>query len=165
MFASHWFLFPVKKQNYVYRTESVNDYFPIQVGKYVTYNLDSTLFINFGQKDTVISYQAKDVVDAQITDNLGRAAYRIIRYIRKDTSEAWSPNNTFMVVPAGNSIEYVENNLRFLKLEMPVKQDFSWKGNSYIDTYSLASDLTYLDDWDYIYDSVDVPLTINSLRY
>ena len=68
-----------------------------------------------------------------------------------------------MVVPTTNSIEYIENNLRFLKLELPIKQDFSWKGNSYIDTYSINSDVKYLDDWDYIYDSIDVPLTINSL--
>ena len=68
-----------------------------------------------------------------------------------------------MAVPTANSIEYVENNLRFLKLEIPIKQDFSWKGNSYIDTYSVNSDVKYLDDWDYIYDSIDVPLTINSL--
>jgi hypothetical protein len=154
-----------KKENEIFTSESVNDYSFLQVGKYITYNLDSTLYINFGQKDTVISYQAQDVVDAQITDNLGRPAYRIIRYIRKDTSANWQPNNTFIVVPTDKSIEYVENNLRFLKLEMPIKQDFSWKGNSYIDTYSLNSDLQYLDDWDYIYDSIDVPLMINSLNF
>ena len=154
-----------KKENEIFTSESVNDYSPMQVGKYITYNLDSTLYINFGQKDTVISYQVQDVVDAQMTDNLGRPAYRIIRYIRKDTSDDWQPNNTFLVVPTGKSIEYVENNLRFLKLEMPVKQDFSWKGNSYIDTYSLASDLQYLDDWDYIYDSIDAPIMINSLSF
>jgi hypothetical protein len=154
-----------KKENEIFTSESVNDYSFLQVGKYITYNLDSTLYINFGQKDTVISYQAQDVVDAQITDNLGRPAYRIIRYIRKDTSANWQPNNTFTVVSTDKSIEYVENNLRFLKLEMPIKQDFSWKGNSYIDTYSLNSDLQYLDDWDYIYDSIDVPLMINSLNF
>jgi len=154
-----------KKENEIFTSESVNDYSFLQVGKYITYNLDSTLYINFGQKDTVISYQAQDVVDAQITDNLGRPAYRIIRYIRKDTSANWQPNNTFIVVPTDKSIEYVENNLRFLKLEMPIKQDFSWKGNSYIDTYSLNSDLQYLDDWDYIYDSINVPLMINSLNF
>ncbi len=154
-----------KKEKEDFTSESVNDYYPLVVGKYITYNLDSTLFTNFGQSDTVVSYQVQDRVDAQITDNLGRNGYRIIRYIRKDASEDWSPNNTFEVVPTDNSIEFVENNLRFLKLEMPIKQDFSWKGNSYIDTYSLNSDLKYLDDWDYIYDSVDVPLTINSLTF
>lgn len=70
-----------------------------------------------------------------------------------------------MAVPTDNSVEYVENNLRYLKLQLPITQDFSWKGNSYIDTYSLASVLAYMDDWDYIYDSVNVPLTINSLSF
>lgn len=158
------FFISCKKENASFSSESVNDYFPLQIGKYITYNLDSTLFINFGQKDTLIRYQVQDRVDAQITDNLGRPAYRIIRYIRKDTSEDWIPNNTFMAIPSFNSLEYVENNHRFLKLEIPIKQDFSWKGNSYIDTYSINSDLKYLDDWDYIYDSIDVPLTINSLN-
>jgi len=153
------------KETQTYSTENIHDYFPLAVGKYITYQLDSTLFIHFGARDTVVSYQVKDVVDAQITDNLGRSGYRIIRYIRQDTSQAWQPNNTFEAVPTTNSIEYVENNLRFLKLEMPIRQDFSWKGNSYIDTYSVNSNVTYLDDWDYIYDSLDQPLTINGINF
>jgi hypothetical protein len=152
-----------KKETANFAPETFNDYYPLQVGKYITYNLDSTLFINFGQSDTVVSYQVQDRVDAQITDNLGRPGYRIIRYIRKDASEDWEPNNTFMAVATDNSVEFIENNLRYLKLENPVRQDFSWKGNSYIDTYSIDSDVKYLDDWDYIYDSVNVPLTINSM--
>lgn len=153
-----------KKENEIFTSESVNDYYPLQVGKYITYNLDSTIYLAFGARDTVISYQAQDRVDAQITDNLGRPAYRIIRYLRTDSTQDWMPDNTFMAVPTGNSIEYVENNLRFLKLEMPIKENFTWKGNSYIDTYSTVSDVQYLDDWDYIYDSLDVPLTINSVN-
>src|SRR5665213_2518842 len=153
-----------KKENEIFTSESVNDYYPLQVGKYITYNLDSTIYLAFGARDTVISYQAQDRVDAQITDNLGRPAYRIIRYLRTDSTQDWMPDNTFMAVPTGNSIEYVESNLRFLKLEMPIKENFTWKGNSYIDTYSTVSDVQYLDDWDYIYDSLDVPLTINSVN-
>lgn len=165
LFCFSLFIISCKKQTEIFNTASVNDYYPLQVGKYITYNLDSTLFINFGEKDTVISYQVQDKVDAAVTDNLGRKAYRIIRYIRKNSSDDWSPNNTFMAVPTDNSVEYVENNLRYLKLQLPITQDFSWKGNSYIDTYSLASVLAYMDDWDYIYDSVNVPLTINSLSF
>ena len=90
-----------KKENASFTSDSVNDYYPLQVGKYITYDLDSTLFINFGQKDTVIHYQAQDKVDAQITDNLGRPAYRILRYIRQDSSQDWAPNNTFMAIPTG----------------------------------------------------------------
>ncbi len=155
-------LFSCSKDPVVYVSPDVHDYFPLSVGKYITYQLDSTLFINFGQKDTLVSYQAKDEVTAQTTDNLGRPAYVIVRYLRQDTSQSWMPNNTFLAVPTAHSIEYIQNNLRFLKLEMPVKDGFSWLGNSYIDTYSVYSDVQFMAGWNYTYDSVGVPLTLNS---
>ncbi|HEV8082509.1 MAG TPA: hypothetical protein VGP55_04865 [Chitinophagaceae bacterium] len=153
-----------KKETEKFVSTEVTDYYPLEIGKYITYDLDSTVYyINFGQQANVINYQVQDRVDAHISDNQGRPAYRILRFIRKDASQQWVPNNTFMVVPTANSIEFIENNLRYLKLEQPVKQDFSWKGNSFIDTYSNYTDVKYLEDWDYIYDSINVPLIINSL--
>ena len=153
-----------RKESVDFKADSVNDYFPLQVGKYITYKLDSILYTNFGQNETIIHYEAQDRIDAQIADNLGRPAFRIIRYLRKNSTEEWNPDNVFMAVPTGNSIEYIENNLRFVKLVVPVKQGFSWKGNSAIDTYSPDYGLTFLDDWDYTYDSVGVPLSVNSLK-
>jgi len=148
-----------KKRTDVLAVASVNEYYPLQVGKYITYSLDSTIFINFGTKDTVIKYQVKHQVDATITDNLGRPAYRIIRYIRKTAANPWVADNTFAAVPTEFAMEFVENNMRFIKLKAPVRNGFSWKGNSYIDTYSLNSTVKYLDDWDYTYDSVNVKIT------
>ena len=45
----------------------------------------------------------------------------------------------------------------------PIKQEYKWKGNKYIDTYSLNSTTKYLDDWDYTYDSVDAPITLGGI--
>jgi hypothetical protein len=142
----------------------LSDYYPLTVGKYITYSLDSIVYYaNFGTSATVNSYQIKQVVDAKITDNLGRPAYRIVRYIRNNAASAWVPDNTFMAVPTETSIEFVENNLRFLKLKSPLRQDYNWKGNAYINTSSLSSTLKYLDDWDYTYDSLNVPAKIGAL--
>ncbi len=138
----------------------VTDYFPMQVGKYITYNLDSTVFINFGTKDTIIKYQVKHQVDAEITDNLGRPGYRITRYIRKTSANPWVPDNTFMAVTNESTAEFIENNMRFIKLKAPVKNGFSWKGNSYIDIYGL--NVRYLEDWDYTYDSVNSKITVGT---
>ena len=151
-----------KKSTDVLETAAVSEYAPLLVGKYISYNLDSSLFINFGTKDTVISYQVKHQIDAQITDNLGRPAYRITRYIRKTAANAWVPDNTFMAVPTDFTMEFIENNLRFLKLKGPIRNGYSWKGNSYIDTYSINSPVRYLADWDYTYDSVNVKQTIGA---
>jgi hypothetical protein len=154
-----------KKEQEHFTSEPVSDYYPLQVGKYITYNLDSTIFTNFGQNQAQVHYQVKDVVDASITDNLGRPGFRIIRYSRKDASSDWSPNNVFMAVPTDRTLEFIENNLRFIKLVLPIKQDYSWKGNSYIDVTSNDISLGFYEDWDYIYDSVGVPLTINALNF
>ncbi len=152
-----------KKQNDSFSSGSIKDYYPLIVGKYITYNLDSTIFINFGKKDTVVKYQVQDRVDAQITDNLGRPAFRILRFIRKNATQAWAPNNTFMAIATDNTLEFVENNLRFQKLKIPIKEGFSWKGNSFIDTYSINSDVKYLDDWDYTYDSLNAKITLGTI--
>lgn len=152
-----------KKSTDDFKLTPVTEYYPLQVGKYITYNLDSTIFINFGTKDTIISYQVKHTVDALITDNLGRPAYRIIRYIRKTALNPWVPDNTFMAVVSESSAEFIENNLRFLKMKAPIRNGFSWKGNTYIDTYSLNSDVKYLDDWDYTYDSLDAKITLGAV--
>lgn len=151
-----------KKSTDDFKLASVNDYFPQLIGKYITYNLDSTVFINFGTQQVINSYQVKHVVDALITDNLGRPAYRIIRFIRKTAANPWNPDNTFMVVPSEFAVEFIENNQRFLKLKAPLRNGFDWKGNSYIDTYSLNSTVKYLDDWDYTYDNLNTKITVGT---
>jgi hypothetical protein len=158
------FLSACKKSTEEFATAPLSDYYPLTIGKYVTYNLDSTVvYQNFGQTLTVNSYQVKLVVDAQITDNLGRPAYRIIRYIRNTSTDPWVPDNTFMAVNTGTSVEFIENNFRFLKMREPIFEGETWKGNTYIDTYSLNSNVKYLDDWDYTYDSLNVAAHIGTL--
>jgi hypothetical protein len=65
-----------------------------------------------------------------------------------------------MITPTRETIEVVENNLRYQKLKLPVSNGFSWKGNSYIDTNIPYSEVSYLYDWDYTYDSVGMPYTV-----
>ena len=154
-----------KKESETYDSGSLPDYFPLQVGKFISYELDSTVFLNFGKQKEVVSYQVKDLVDAEIKDNIGRLSYRIIRFSRKNASDPWIANNTFMATPTDKSIEFVENNLRYIKLILPVIVDKSWRGNSFIDTYTPGNDMRYLDNWDYVYDSVSTPLSINSFNF
>ena len=162
--ASLIFFSACKKSTEELATAPVSDYYPLTVGKYITYSLDSVVYYtNFGVSAVIKSYQVKHLVEAQITDNLGRPAYRIIRYIRSFSNAPWVADNVFMAVPSQNSIEFVENNLRFLKLKGPIRQDYTWKGNTYINTTSLSSTLKYLDDWDYAYDSLNMPAKIGAV--
>lgn len=151
-----------KKGNEELNTTPISEYTPLEVGKYITYQLDSFRYLPFSLQGVTLSYQVKFVVDGQITDNLGRPAYRIVRQIRVNPTDAWVNDNSFTAIPGENSFEFIDNNLRFLKLRGPVKDGFTWKGNSYINTTSQFSDFAYLDGWDYMYDSVGAPLSLGS---
>ena len=146
------YLFSCKKSETL-TTAVLSDYYPLQTGKYITYQLDSLVYLSFGTRDTTVSYQVKYLTDSLLTDNLGRPAYRIFRYIRKSGNNPWIPEGTCMAVIADNGIEFIENNLRFVKLKLPFKDYFTWKGNSFIDTYSANSIFRYLDNWDYTYEN------------
>ncbi len=141
-------------------SEPVEDYLQLQVGKYVVYRLDSMKFVNL---DTVkSSYQVKDEIDGTLTDNLGRPAWRVVRYMRDLAgTQAWNPSSTYMIVLSNGTIEMIENNFRYLKLKQPIKEGFNWKGNTYISLYSSDPDWDYrfLDDWDYTYENIGAPYT------
>lgn len=154
-----------KKIDYI--APPLSDYFPLTVGRYITYQLDSTVLTQFGADTTVKHYRVRDLVDAEITDGLGRKAYRVLRTISDATGTApYTNNNTFMVVPQGTDwIEKVENNLRFMSLRKPITEGFQWKGNSFIDASTVNSPVRYLFDWDYTYQNVGQPFTVAGKTY
>ncbi|MEN9569183.1 MAG: hypothetical protein RL172_414 [Bacteroidota bacterium] len=153
-----------KKETDDFTMPELGDYYPLQVGKYITYQCDSLRYGNSGSlTGTTYTYQVKYEVDAAVTDNNGRPAYRIYRYIRNSNAGAWVKDNTYLALNDGASVELVENNFRYIKLKRPFTGGFSWKGNAYINTSSAYSDFRYLDNWDYTYDSVNAPLTLGAL--
>ncbi len=144
-----------KKESEQLQTIQIADYAPLAVGKYVTYSLDSLVYINFGATEAHKFYEVKYLTADSLTDILGRKAFRIVRYIRTLPNGTFTPDNTFLAVNTGTNLEFTENNLRFLKLTQPIKDDKTWKGNSAIDVTSIGTDLQYLADWDYFYSDVE----------
>jgi hypothetical protein len=158
-----------------FTSDAVTDYMQLEKGKYILYRLDSMRFTEFGQRDTTISYQAKDVVEGAITDNLGRAGWRIVRYLRDFNStndQDWTPLMTYQVITSasGNDVELSENNFRYVKLTTPVKDGRSWRGNGYLpsnpyqDLYEFSNDED-IQEWDYTYQDIGMPLTLNNKTY
>lgn len=167
------FTISCKKETGTVSTSPLDTYLPLQVGKYIRYRLDSTLYVNFGQQDTVRSYDIKDVVDGQITDNEDRPVYRIVRYMRdlNSTNEQdYSVNLTYWVTPTENSMEVSENNLRFMKLKQPVVDGFNWHGNTFLPSTPYYEYFQFSNDedislWNYTYQDVNQSFLINDNVY
>jgi len=154
-----------KKETEIFRSEKIKDYYPLKIGKYITYKLDSTVYVNLSTVKEIHSYVIQDKIDASITDNLGRPSYKVRRYIRSKTdSTKWNDLGSYLVTYDSTQLEVVQDNLRFIKLKEPIATGFNWKGNSYINTLT-APELQYLNYWDYEYEQVRRPFTINGISY
>ena len=154
-----------KKTEGTYTTDKLTDYMALQSGKTIVYRMDSTTFTVFGTVETVTSYMVKDVIDTTISDNLGRPAWRVFRSITdtSQTPQPWVDLETYLITPTIQTIEVSENNLRYIKLALPLTNGFSWAGNSYIDTTPNSQDdldFSYLDGWNYTYDNIGSPYTV-----
>ena len=111
---------------------SINDYAPLTIGKYITYSVDSLVFINLNATPIHRFYEAKYLVADTFRDNSGRKNFKIIRYLRSNPTESFVSEYTFSAINTGNNFEFVENNLRFIKLTLPMKNAYNWKGNAFI---------------------------------
>ncbi|MBS1729621.1 MAG: hypothetical protein JSS67_02470 [Bacteroidetes bacterium] len=153
LFSQSFLWLSCAKQSETLPLPALTDYYPLAVGHTLVYRLDSTSLTSFGQALEVHSYHLKDSIGDTVMDNQGRLSYRVFRSIT-DTMEqtGWVPLSTYYITPTPNSIEVVDDhNLRFIKLVEPLREGFSWKGNSYIDTRSANSPVQYMDNWNYVY--------------
>jgi hypothetical protein len=159
-----------------YNTDKLSDYIILTPGKYITYRLDSMVFTAFGRTTEIHKYQVKHVIDAQVSDNIGRPSYRVYVYIRDSAGlQPWQPaGNTYFITPLADQMELIENNLRFIKIHAPVKDAFTWKGNKYLpsDTcggpycplYKFSND-DEMQDWDYYYDGNPSSFSYRGINY
>jgi len=148
-------------------SDHISDYTNLGIGKYVIYKLDSTVTLPFGTGFTVNSYTVKDSIEAMVTDNLNRPGYRIVRYVFDSTTNTWNNSNTFMAIQTGSTFEYIENNMRQLRLVSPIVNNFSWKGNSYIGSspFNFTSDDDNYLSWVFAYRNVGSPFRVGNLNF
>src|SRR5215213_9012280 len=161
-----------KKEDF--NTELSKDYIPLQVGKYIIYRIDSTVFTQAGRAEEIHSYLEKHVIDAQVMDNAGRSSFRVFRFLNSNLtgSGTWVSDGSYLITPLQNSVEVVENNLRTIRLITPVQKDITWKGNRYIidDPYYPLYDFTspdnkYPSDWNFEITEANGTISLNNKPY
>lgn len=133
------------------------EYVNTEIGSYIIYQVDSTVYNDFDLSVRTNSVQFKEVVEENFKDNLGRDAQRVVRYERKDESEEWTLKRAYYIVKTPQSLEKVEENLRFISFVFPPKENKTWKGNIYIEG---VDNNKYLADWEYRFTQVNQTATI-----
>jgi hypothetical protein len=154
-----------------FTSDKMSDFLPLVTGKYITYRLDSLVYTNFGRTIETHRYQVKEQVDAAITDNLGRPSYRVFRYLRDSLGlSPWQPVGTYLITPLTDQVELIEDNFRIIKMHMPIKDGFSWKGNRYFPSepyepkYPFSND-NFMQDWDFYYEGQPASFSYRGINY
>jgi hypothetical protein len=158
-----------KRSTEGFDTLQPDELLPLAEGKYITYRLDSLVFINSGKLAVTNRYQVRHVVEGKTTDNLNRPTWRISTYYNDSTASGpWVLRGSYFITPLEKRVEVIENNLRVVKIQLPVKEGFTWKGNSFLpdrpysDIYATSIDEN-MDLWDFTYETVNQPESIGTL--
>lgn len=148
------------------------EYFPLEVGKYITYQVDSVTYSSQAGGGILIdtsSYQLREMVTDTFRDNTNRLVYEIERERRHTPSDAWEAAEVLTVVRTQTQLEWTENNRKFIKMLFPFQQDSIWNGNLFFDPSEYVAIrgevIEMFKSWEYSVAEVDVPSTIDNFTF
>jgi hypothetical protein len=113
------------------------EFFPLQTGQWREYKVDSIVHLDSDdiyEIDTAIrhyTYHIREVVDTPFFDAQQEQAFVILRYKRMHDSLPWDFNSLWTAKLTPHSAQRVEENIRFVRLEFPVRSNATWNGNAF----------------------------------
>lgn len=141
------------------------NFYPIEVGKFVEYKVDSTIYDDFTGLVYIRTSYIKEIIDTAFTDLQGRKNNYVIRYYKSHIDSNYEFRNVFYVNNNESTIEVVDGNLRFVKLIFPITFKGSWEGNKYISSTNTSDPNNWYLNWLYKYENFDKPLQLDSLQF
>ncbi len=127
------------------------EFFPLEVGKYITYNVDSTYYDDFKKVTDFAQVQMRYENVDSFRDAEGRLSYRINVLWRKKDGDPYALNFVIYATRTSTGLEYIEKNTRFLKLIFPVEEGKSWNGNTFIPFEDPKNEQYNNSKWNYVY--------------
>lgn len=146
------------------------EYFPMEVGKWSEFNVDSVW------RDDVIgpigsgsrNYELYELNESAFQDQENRSSIRIERYWREIGTEEWGIKDVWSKARTGLIAEQNEENVVFWKHNYPIEEGKEWLGNQRTEPGSIELWLGQSpipDDWLYTYQNVHQPYTVGALSF
>ncbi len=137
-------------------------YFPLDSGRYITYNVDSIFSYNANFTRDTVRYQLKELVSDTFYDLHNDLNYELSLYRRANNSSAWVFDRKWYAIKGQYNVQKIEDDIRLVKMVFPPIQDQTWNGNVYVPT---TDPYRSFQNWNYYYESVDVPYSINGFSF
>lgn len=135
-------------------------YYPVNIGHWVMYEVDSTVWDDFFPVDSpqhvrTYNYDIKEIIESEYYDNEGRLTQRLERYQKSCDTCNWFIKDVWAVNLTPSTAEKVEENYRYVKLVFPIESSALWNGNAF----------NTLGEQDYEYEDIFEPCTVNSINF
>jgi hypothetical protein len=110
-----------------------SNYLPISKGREYVFKSDSVLYSNGGSiRDTVSSF-IKEVIGDTLRTLDGQTEYLIDRYFKRNEADEWTPIRRWTASKNADIVTRTEENLKFVKLNIPITVGKRWNPNAYFD--------------------------------
>lgn len=151
LFAAVLFSSCKKETTSLSEMEKGHGFYPLEVGKYIVYDVDSLVW-NDHLKATIPSQcQLRYNIADTFRNDEGELAYVINVLYRKTAAESYVPFDVMYAHLHHNQLIVTQHNLNFIKLSFPIENGKNWKGNAMIplddEDYAEYNN----DKWNYIY--------------
>lgn len=146
------------------------DYFPMEVGKWVEYEVDSVWrddpigVIGSGER----YYQLRELNESAFVDDENRSSIRVERSKRILDTLSWDITDIWSKARTTLTAEQNEENVIFIKHNFPIENGKEWLGNNRSEHESIESWLGQSpipEDWSYTYEDVHQDYTVNGLTF
>lgn len=146
------------------------DYFPLKIGKYWVYEVDSIYFSEgtSGIRKDTVKIQAREAILDRFVDEKGDTIYKVERYERKQANESWKIKKVFTLNRNRTQAIRTEDNLRFVKLTFPLDRNSRWTSTAFVpDGLSLVfgSGIEVFKYWQSSVEALDEPQTLGNLKF
>lgn len=135
--------------------EQGQNFYPLQIGKYVVYDVDSLVYNDLLRATIPSECQLRYNVVDTFRNNAGELSYVINVLYRKEASDEYVPHDVIYATMSDNKLVVTEQNLNFIKLTFPVENGNSWNGNAMIPLGDQDNAQYDDNNWNYVYNNFD----------
>jgi len=132
-------------------------YYPLEVGKYILYDVDSIYWNDFLREEIPVRWQMRYECVDTFRDGENRLSYIINVYRREAASYPFEIDNVIHVTPTETHVEFYQKNITYIPFAFPVSKSTKWDGLAMINTEKTKYDAFKSTKWDYHYENIDEP--------
>ena len=171
--SSFAFFACVKNADETIKIDNGFEYFPLKVGKYKVFQVDSIVYDTLSggktvKVDSIRLFQKEIVVDTFV-NQIGATVFRVERFERRKTTEPWVIKDVLSCERNATQATRNDQGLRLLKMPFPLRKRQTWRSIIYIDeSVPVKIGGQYVEvfkNWESSTTALGVPETINGKRY